>query len=301
MFGDDRYFINQTYTPTIVFRKVSRDKLDENFQSMLRGKCCPNLNKIKENKQWYVIPMEWFVTFLRFYNVKIRGFKTLPYSKPGPIVNFDLLDFDQKLLSMKNGSQTNNWSQYDLILKEGLKLGVDFVIVHPKMYKHMIEYGIDYPISRYTINNPYYERDPSLSKIWLELYLPKLKILQIPKSSDSDDDYEYMIIPPDEYYKILSKEDNLKCEVKIDSEFLYNKLSLYLSWTVRLWKAVKRIGNYHTNYDYFERQLTEGTNIDWWKIECDNPRKRMIEFSENEILLVHKYGKFSLSSFSITV
>ena len=114
-------------------------------------------------------------------------------------------------------------------------------------------------------------------------------------------DYEYMIIPPDEYYKILSKEDNLKCEVKIDSEFLHNKLSLYLSWTVRLWKAIQRIGNYHTNYDYFERQLNEGTNIDWWKIKCDNLRKRMIRFSENEILLVHKYGKFLLSSFSITV
>ena len=253
-------------------------------------KFCPDLETIQENSKWNLISMEWFIKFTQYHGFWIKGYENRyddDSSKPGQIKNTGLLNLDQKLYLDGSDSQTYRWSQTAMILKTGLRLGIDFIIVYPRMFNILSnKYGVDYPISRYWVKNPSCKPDWSSPNISLELYLPKLKILQIPKDCDSDDDFEYMLIPQDKYSKTVS-EDEQTHELFISAEYIWKQIHNYKASNFSLWKVKQKYDNYQDCYDYYEKQIT-GKNIANDKmIEIYQYSTRQVKFLEDEMLLIH--------------
>ena len=90
--------------------------------------------------------MKWFIEFMKKYSIapstsNLRS-NYLQYEVPPIIDNSNLIS--QEFMIFKNSTETDNQKSYiDKLLKDGLKLNIDYTIVGYEMFKH-IHYKLGY-------------------------------------------------------------------------------------------------------------------------------------------------------------
>ena len=182
----------------------------------------------------------------------------------------------------------------NVVRKDNLKLGKEFIIVKEMFYNLLVEkYKIDYPISRISLEPP--ATQSSESNLALEINMPKIRILQVPYTEDSRSDYLYLQIS-ELYCKTIAYIDSYKAvDMTITIGYLRTRLCISKKQGLKLWKVAEKGFNYVSNYKHFNKQIAENKEFNGEAIEIDCDSKTKIRFKPNNILLIYdENGKFSV-------
>lgn len=202
--------------------------------------------------------MKWFIAWAKYHSITYQSEPEIinpdeEIVKPEMIRNKDLLVFDENL-TYEHCHIKNEVEYYDeekeshtgRILEDNLRENTDFVALSENLFKYLWnQYGCDFKILRYAIRN-IAKTGKTNAKWFIDFYLSKLKIMDVPKDKGQNA-FEYILI---------SMNDTV--------EDLYKRIGLSRSTdNFRMWKATKPDSSqsFKDYYQSFRNQFNESKRV----------------------------------------
>lgn len=168
--------------------------------------------------------------------------------------------FNREALAYTGRSLINNLQQY-----------IDFVVVTEELFVYLQnQYGCDYPILRYGIRDVG-RSGKTLSSCFIEFYLCKLFIIDVPKESEQND-YEIILISQNQ--KVRDLESRI-AQSRDTTDF-------------RLWKLVKPNEPFKDFYSSLRRQFkhTKKIIVQGERLDAEGRSIGSLRFTRDDLLTV---------------